>query len=99
MIELDVHKCLISYGFFPFTLILKELEQDNKFEECSIILNAMKSYRERFKIVEDTIPTQWSKKFEEEYYSYFKNLDANGELIAKENVKYYCKDIKQRLKL
>ena len=99
MTELDVHKCLISYGFFPFTLILKDLEKDSRFEECSTILNAMNSYRQRFKIVEETIPTQWSKEFEDEYYSYFTKLDENLQLIAKSNIQWYLKDIKQRLKL
>lgn len=99
MTENDIHKCLISYGFFPMTLVLKELEQENRFEECNIILKAMLSYRERFKIVEDDIPTQWSEDFEKEYYSYFKKLDDKGELLARGNTDYYLRDIKNRLKL
>ena len=98
MTENDIHKCLVSYGFFPMTLILKELESENKFEDCALILKSMISYRERFKLVEDNIPTKWSEKFEEEYYSYFKNLDVKGELLAKGNMEYYIKDIKKRLK-
>lgn len=99
MTENDIHKCLISYGFFPMSLVLKELEKENRFEECSEILKAMLSYRERFKIVEDDIPTQWSEEFEKEYYSYFKKLDTKGELLARGNTDYYLRDIKNRLKL
>jgi len=54
----------------------------------------MLSYREKFKIVEDEIPTQWSEKFEEDYYNYFSN-----HYLVKSNMKYYIKDIKNRLKL
>ena len=97
MTENDVHKCLIAYRFFPMTLILKDLEKDNQFEKCKIILDAMVSYIQRFKVVEDDIPTQWSKEFEEEYYSYFKKIDSNGVLLAKGNIDYYLSDIKKRL--
>jgi len=31
MTENNIHKCLISHGFFPMTLILKELEKENRF--------------------------------------------------------------------
>ena len=99
MLENEIHKCLIYFGFFPMTLIIKELEYQEKFEECCQILNAMNTYRKRFTIVEDDIPTQWSEKFEKEYYSYFKKLDDNGELLAKGNMNYYLKEIKQKLKL
>ena len=99
MTELDVHKCLISYGFFPMTLILKELESQDRFEECDIILKSMISYRERFKIVEDDVPTIWSQDFEIKYYSYFEKVDCNGVLLAKNNMDYYLSDISSRLKL
>jgi hypothetical protein len=97
--ENDTHKCLISYEFFPMTKILQELEQVERFEECNIILNTMNNYRERFKIVTDDIPTQYSKDFENEYYSYFKKLDDNLQLIARSNIEYYIADIKKRLLL
>jgi hypothetical protein len=54
----------------------------------------MLSYRERFKIVKDDIPTQWSEEFEKHYYSYF-----NNHYLVKENMPYYLKDIRSRLKL
>lgn len=97
MKENDIHKCLISFGFFPMTLILKELEKEDRFEECNSILNAMTAYREKFSIVEDDIPTKWSEFFEKEYYSYFSKLDSNGGLLAKSNIKYILKEIKERL--
>lgn len=99
MTENDIQKCLLSYGFFPMTLILKELEENEFFEECLLILNSMNNYRERFKIVEECIPTKYSKEFEKEYYSYFKKIDDNGVLLAKENIKYYLKEIKIKLNL
>lgn len=94
MTENDIHKCLISYGFFPMTLILKELEKDNRFLECEVILKSMLSYREKFTIVEYDVPTQWSEEFEKQYYSYFDN-----HYLVKENMTYYLKDIRSRLKL
>lgn len=99
MQETDVHKCLISYGFYPMTLIIKSLEEDNRFEECAIILDAMLSYRKRFSIVEDEIPTRWSKDFEKEYLSLFKTVSESGRLLIEDNLEYYLKDIRQRLKL
>lgn len=77
MHEIDIHKCLISYGFYPMTLVLKELEKEEKYEECDTIFNAMTSFKEKFKIVEYNTPTSWSKDFEKEYLSYFKKTDKN----------------------
>ena len=99
MTKNDIQKCLLSYGFYPMTLVLKELEAQDRFEKCKEILDAMQDYRIRFSIVEDNIPTKWSKAFEKEYFSYFKNLDKNGELLAKGNLRGYIKDIKNRLEL
>lgn len=99
MIEEDIHKCILSYGFFTLTLILKELEEQDRYEECNTILKAMISYRERFKIIKEEIPTRWSEDFEKEYYSYFKKLDSNGELLARGNMEGYLLDIKKRLQL
>lgn len=93
MTDTNIHKCLVSYGFFPMTLILKELESIDEFEKCSVILSGMVSYREKFKIVEDSIPTSWSEEFEKEYYSLFKN---NAD-IARNNMEFYLDDIKKRL--
>lgn len=99
MTENDIHKCLISYGFFPMTIILKELEDKEDYETCALILKSMNVYRERFKLVTDDIPTQWSKEFEKEYYNYFKKINSEGELLAKNNMEYYLKDIKERLNI
>lgn len=96
MTEIAITKCLASYGFYPFTIILRELEQQDRFEECAKILEVMNAYRERFSIVEDDIPTQWSEKFEQEYFSYFKF--ENRERMEM-NVKDYILDIKNRIKL
>ena len=97
MTENDVHKCLISYGFYPMTLIIKELEQQDRFEECLIIHSAMLVYRKRFTIVEDDIPTRWSEEFEKEYFSMFKVVSDSGRLLIEDNLEYYLKDIKRRL--
>jgi hypothetical protein len=97
--ENEIHKVIISYGFYPMTLVLKDLEEREMFEECALILNAMKSYRDKFKIVTDEIPTKWTLEFEKEYFSYFKKVDESGKLIAKENLNYYLKDIYKRLEL
>lgn len=99
MNEQDIQKCLISYGIFPMTKILKKLEKQQRFEECDIILKSMISYREKFHLTEDDIPTQWSQEFEDLYFSYFENIDETEKLIAKQNLKHYLEDIKKRLYL
>ena len=99
MTELDVHKCLFSYGTYPMTIILHHLEVEDRFEDCKLILESMNSYRARFKHVTEELPTKWSKEFEKEYFSYFKKMNEEGQLIARENLEYYVRDIKQRLKL
>lgn len=96
MTEKEIHKCLISTGFYPMTVVLKDLEKQNRFEECAIILNAMKSYREKYKIVTDEIPTKWSEDFQKEYYSYFNTSDRD---LIDDIVSYHVKDIENRLKL
>lgn len=96
MKERDVYRCLLSYGFYPMTLVLKDLEKEDRFEECNFILEAMNSYKEKIKlddIVE--ISTKWSEDYKKEYYTYF---GWEIELIEN-NLNYYIKDIKNRLKL
>lgn len=99
MTELDIHKCLFSYGTYPMTMILHHLEMEDRFEDCQLILDSMTSYKAKFKNVTDELPTKWSKEFEEEYFSYFKKISPEGELLAKGNLEYYIKDIMKRLKL
>lgn len=99
MTELDAHKCLLSYGFFPMTKVLKKLEKGERYEDCDVILKSMITYREKYKLVEDYIPTQWSQEFEDLYFSYFEKVDETEKLIAKGNLKYYIDDIKKRLSL
>lgn len=96
MTETDIHKCLISSGIYPMTSILEELEKQNRFEECGLILKAMKTYRERFKIVPDYIPMRHSEKFKKEYYSYFKGAEKS---LIENSLNYHIKNIKDRLKL
>jgi hypothetical protein len=98
-LENDIHKCLVSYGFFPMTLILKELEEEENYEMCDVILKCMNTFSSRFKVIGDEVPTQWSQEFEDEYYGYFKNLNSEGELLAKDNIIYYLQDIRKRLNL
>lgn len=94
MTENDLHKCLLAHGFYPMVLVLRELEKQERFEECTIILDAMNSYKERYNVEYDTF---YSKKLEEEYFSYYKEYRFLE--LAKSNVEYYIKDIKNRLKL
>lgn len=99
MEELDVHKCLIIYGFFPMTKVLKKLEKEQRFEECDVILKSMVSYRTRIDLKQEDVPTQWSQEFEDLYFSYFEKVDETEKLIAKGNLKFYVDDIKKRLQL
>lgn len=94
MTEKDVHKCLISNGFYPMVLVLKELEKQDRFEECKFILDAMNSYKERFNVEYDTFH---SDKLEKEYFSYYK--ESHFLELAKNNVNYYMSDIRNRLNL
>lgn len=97
--ENDVQKCLLSYGFFSMTKILKELEEEDRFEECQAILDAMIAFKDRFSFFKEKLPLQWSEKLEQEYYNYFEKLTDEGELLAKKNLEGYLKEIKKRLKL
>jgi len=97
MTELEIHKCLLSYGFYPMTLVLDQLESIEDYETCDKILKAMISYREKYKLVEEDIPTKWSKEFEKQYLSYYKNVDSDGQLLIIGNLEYYLNDIKKIL--
>lgn len=99
MKESDVHKCLFNYGFFPMTIILKKLEEKERYQECNLILKSMISFRERFKDVWGEASTKWSKDFENKYYSYFDGINTASVKVAKNQIKLNLKDIKQRLKL
>jgi hypothetical protein len=97
MTEMDVHKCLCSYGVFPMTKVLKKLEKEERFEDCNFILKSMISYREKYHLIKDDIPTKWSREFEDLYFSYFEKVDETAKLIAKGNLMYHICDIEKRL--
>jgi len=96
MEEVEIHRCLISHGFYPMTLVLKELESVNRFEDCSYIYKAMISFKEKYNLFDYAVPTRWSEEFEKFYFNYFSA--ANKELVES-NLQYYIKDIKERLRL
>jgi hypothetical protein len=97
--ELDVHKCLLSYGFFPMLLILREKELKEEYLICAKIKNAIISFKENHPFLGEEYKTKYTEEIEKEYYSYFKRLTFEGELLAKKNIVYYLKDIKQRLNI
>lgn len=94
MIEKDIHKLLLSYGMLPMLSVLKELEVKEDYSSCVIIRDAIDSFKSRFSFVFSP-----EKETEEEYLAYYENIKTGCSEIAKSNMQYYIKEIKEKLKL
>ena len=81
------------------TLILKDLEKQERYKECAVIVEAMKSFIIKFNNLPNTTPTKWSKEFEERYYSYFYIGGKDFSWLVTETLKYIKRDINNRLNL
>lgn len=100
MTENDIHKCILSYGLMAFTKLLNELELQERFEECAVLFSALNSFLAKYPFIfENDSFTKWSKEREDKYYEHLMEITKTDGTVAKSNMEFYIKDIKQRLKL
>lgn len=92
-------QALFRYGIIPLTLLLEEYEQHENFEECEIIVSAIKyvnKYTEPH--VDDKLPTRYSSGLVQQIKSEFNKYGMKGN-IAMQNTPYYIEEIKKMVKL
>jgi len=98
MTELKVHQCLISYGNLAMLLVLKELEENEEYEKCAIIKNGIDSWNKKhFSYL--VLDTRYSTEVEKDYYKQFRKITNSEGNIAKENMQYYIREVKQKLEI
>lgn len=80
----------------PVYKVLSELEQKERYEECFELKKGIDSFKERFCFI---FSREKECETEEDYLNYYLQFsDKCGEII-KSNIKYYVKEIKQKLEL
>lgn len=90
---------LYCYGIIPLTLLLQEYEKEENFEECNIILEAIKfvnKYTEPH--MEEQLPTKYSRDLIDKMKSEFNKFGFKGD-VALGNTEYYIREIKKKLKI
>ena len=97
MTEKSIHQAIVSFGILPMTLVLKQLEYEQRFEECLEIKNAIEAFNKRFSYYNH--PTQYSEELEKEYYEAMGELTKTDCKIAKGNMEYYIREINKKLEL
>lgn len=99
MIETEIHKCILSYGMIPMSKIIYELELEERYEECAVIFNAFNSFLAQYPAIINESWRKYSQQVEDEWIENIKKVTNTDGSIARDNLKYYLKDIKERLKL
>ncbi len=99
MTQNDIHKCIISYGLYPLTLVIKELEDSESYEKCAEIKNAVEEYKRKFDYLKTGELERWSIELEMEYFNELTRITKTDGSIVKSNMEWYVKDIKKRLKI
>jgi len=96
MKEIEIHRLMLSFGALPLLEIIKELEVVEKYEECHILKSAVDSFMKKYNL--DFLAEKRIKTVEE-YSEYYENLKKGCGEIAKQNIEYYIKECKEKLKL
>lgn len=87
----NLSKEFLKYGFLPYVWLIKELEQEERYEECSIILEIIKAKSEKFGV---KLPTKYTKEAIELFFNEFKGSKNNGN-IAFANAAYYSDELRK----
>lgn len=91
---------LFKYGVVPLLLLLDEYEQDNNFEECERIFNAISYCNKHLKSTEDyeELPTKYDSNTLSNLKKQFNLFGLTGDTSIA-NMPYYVEEIKKIVKL
>jgi len=96
MLENDIHKLLLSFGMLPMITILRELEDKEDYDKCISLRDAINSYRAKYYFA---FSADKKIETEEDYEDYWNQFGKEYGRIAKGNMSYYIKEIKEKLEL
>jgi len=94
MKENEIHKLLLSYGLLAMLTVLKELENNEDYDKCISIRDAVNSFKSRYSFV---FSREKGLETEEDYINYFEDLKKGCGKIAKNNLQYYVEDILDKI--
>jgi hypothetical protein len=90
MIKEFIEKQLFSFGFLPLLLVMEILQDEEKYELCSIILQVLNEHSEKYGFY---IPKQFTDQAVEEMkYNFMKYHNLSGD-IAYYNNPWYAANI------
>ena len=84
-------KALYSYGFITLCYLIDQYECEENFEECQIILDAIKEHNLK---MSDSLPTKYDETAKEYFSKVIKTFNLSGSYILN-NIEGYIYDIKK----
>lgn len=81
--------CLYDYGFFVLCYLIDKFEKEENYEECELIVSAIKHHNE---VYNDNIPTSFDKKSKEYLEEAEKRYKFKADNVFK-NFKKYGRDV------
>jgi len=91
----DVYKSgIFKWGFITLLYLLEEYKQAQNFEECGIILSALREHYKEHNL--EYLPTEYNDFAKDESQAAFWEKGFSGE-IAKKNIPYYAMDLKEEI--
>ena len=78
------------YGFLPFVYLIREFEQEERYEDCKLIVEIIKDKSEKFDV---HLPTKYDKESIDLFFTEFQNSKNKGE-IAFKNIPFYADKIR-----
>lgn len=86
------NQAILNWGIYPFSIVLKDVESQEKFEVCEVMFSVLKEHCKKYNI---EIP-KVDKYFKEDYMQAFWELGYSGD-VANINLPFYVEACKNYL--
>ena len=93
-IKEKLSKNFLKYGFLPYVYLLEELQAEEQYELCAIVLQVVQEKNEKFDL---QLPTHYNDEAIAIFLREMRNSPNKG-YIALRNIPYYADELKQLIK-
>ena len=84
-------KALYLYGFYTLCHLIDQFEQEEQFEECKLILEALNEHNSQFNF---NLPTKYDSKAKEYFHKISQEIGIKGNMYE-QNLDYYASSIRK----
>lgn len=94
-IKNTLDKQFMKYGYMPYLLLLHQLEKEEKYEICKIIVDIIMDKSKKYSL---QLPTKLNHNSLQLFFNSF-NKSKNKGAIAYQNLPYYTKELRDSINI